>query len=135
MDNATPSTWAMLAGGAVLFIATFLDWQSFGGFGTNAWDRGILGLFLIVIAGIAIAVAVIQAFAPQVQLPQEILTFTPTQAATALGAASFLISFGLLFQFEGFAIGSILAVLGSAAIVVGGVLDQGAVGNEPPRTI
>lgn len=135
MDNASPATWATLVGGAVLFVSTFLAWQSAGGFSLNAWDRGILGLFLIVIAGIVMAVSGIQAFAPQVQLPSEFLTFTPNQAVTALGAVSFLISFGLLFQLEGFAIGSILAVLASAAIVAGHFLDQGTGASEAPRTI
>lgn len=139
MDNASPATWATLVGGAVLFIATFLDWQSFGGGGfsisANAWDRGLLGLFLIAIAGVAIAVAAIQAFAPQVSLPREFLTFSTTQAVTGLGLVALLVSFGLLFIAEGFKIGSILAVLASGAIVAGGFLDQNAAGSEPPRTI
>ena len=127
----------MLGGGVVLLIASFLDWQSLGPFSANAWDRGLFGFFLLVIAGVAIAVSAIGAFAPQVALPDQVLGFTMTQLVTALGAAAFLMSFGLLFQFEGFQIGSILAVLASAAIVAGGVMDAGGTGSadEPRRTI
>ena len=138
MNDLKPSTWAMLGGGVVLLIASFLDWQSLGPFSTNAWDRGLFGFFLLVIAGVAIAVSAIGAFAPQVSLPEQVLGFTMTQLVTALGAAAFLMSFGLLFQFEGFQIGSILAVLASAAIVAGGVMEmRGGAGttDEARRTI
>ena len=138
MNDLKPSALAMLGGGVVLLLASFLDWQSLGRFSANAWDRGLLGFFLLVIAGVAIAVSAIGAFAPQVSLPDQILGFTMTQLVTALGVASFLMSFGLLFQFEGFQIGSILAVLASAAIVAGGVMDMrggAATADEPRRTI
>ena len=137
MDNVKPGALAMIVGGALLLIGSFLDWQSFFGFGQSAWDRGLLGFFLLVIAAIAIAVPAIQSFAPQVNLPNDILGMSMIKIATLVGISAFLISFGLLFIFEGFQIGSILATLGSGAIVVGGHLlenDGGAVGGET-RTI
>jgi hypothetical protein len=139
MDNVKPSTWAMLGGGILLLISSFLDWFKIGGGGfsvsSNAWDRGLLGFFLLLISGVAIAVAVIDAFAPQIQLPDSIIGFTPVQAAMALGTAALVLSFSLLFAFKGFQIGTILAVLSSAAIVVGGHLDNKPAEAEPPRTI
>jgi hypothetical protein len=135
MDNMKPGAIAMLAGGALLLVASFLDWQSFGPFGFNAWDRGLTGLFLLVISGIAIAVPAISTFAPQVSLPSDILGMSPVRVATLLGLSAFLLSFCLLFQIEGFAIGSILAVVASAAIVVGGYLDENQGSSEATRTI
>ncbi len=133
MDSLKPSQIALMAGGLVLLIGSFLDWQSLGPFGFNAWDRGLLGFFLLVISGVAIAVGAIGAFAPQVSLPSDLLGFTPVKFAMALGAAAFLISFGLLFMAEGFKIGSILATLGSAAIAVGGFIDKASPPLPPSR--
>ncbi len=130
MDSIRPGTIATLAGGVVLLIASFLDWQSFGagGFsiGLNAWDRGLTGFFLLVIAGIAIGVAAVDGFAPQVNLPENILDFSRNQLVGALGAAAFVFSFCMLFALEGFQIGTILAVLASAAIVVGARMEDQA---------
>ncbi len=137
MDNVKPGALAMIVGGALLLIGSFLDWQSFFGFGQSAWDRGLLGFFLLVIAAIAIAVPAIQSFAPQVNLPDQVLGMSMLKIATLVGMSAFLISFGLLFIFEGFQIGSILATLGSAAIVAGGYMlesDGGAAAGET-RTI
>ena len=141
MDNIKLPTVAMIGGGALLLLSTFLAWQKFGAgsfsVSTNAWDRSTLsGLFLVVIAVIAIAVPVITNFTPQISLPNDILGFSPTKLVTALGWSAFVISFGLLFQIEGFQIGSILAVLASAAIVAGGVMDDDVAGeSEPTRNI
>lgn len=141
MDNIKPAAAATIGGGAILLISTFLDWQKVGGggfsFSRNAWDRSFLtGLFLLLIAVAAIAVPVITNFAPQVKLPQDVLGFSPARLVTLLGSSAFIISFSLLFQAEGFQIGSILAVLASAAIVAGGFLDGDAVSDsEPTRSI
>lgn len=135
MENMKPGAIAMLAGGVVLLIASFLDWQKLGPFSQSAWDRGLTGLFLLAIAAVAIAVPAIAAFAPQVELPREILGMSLMRFATVLGVSAFIISFSLLFQFEGFQIGSILAVLASAAIVAGGYMEDGTTDSGPARTI
>lgn len=141
MENIKPPLAAMIGGGALLLISTFLAWQKFGGGGfsisSNAWDRSFLtGLFLFAIAVIAMAVPLITNFAPQIALPHDILGFSPTKLVTALGSSAFVISFGLLFQIKGFQIGSILAVVASAAIVAGGLMDDDmADESKPTRSI
>lgn len=145
MNQLRPGAIAMMAGGAVLLIGSFLDWQSFGSgsfsISANAWDRGLLGFFLLLISAVAIGVAAVDAFAPQVNLPEDILGFSKVQLVLVLGFAAFVVSFGLLFLAEGFKIGSILATLGSGAVVAGAIMEAGASpamgsgGAEPPRRI
>lgn len=136
-QQPSPGAIAALIGGVALLIGTFLDWV--GGIGgANIFDYSTLtGLFLIVIAAVGIASGAIAAFAPQVQLPDEMIGFTRDQLVTALGFAAFVLSFSFLFIAEGFQIGSILATLGAAAIAVGGVLQsQGSGGGAtaaPPQ--
>lgn len=129
----------MLAGGAVLLISTFLDWQKvdFGiaSASANAWDRGLSGFFLLIIAGIAIAIAGITAFAPQVDLPGQVMGYTLTQVVMLLGASAFVFSFCMLFAFEGFQIGTILAVLSSAGVAAGAYMENATDAGRPARPI
>jgi len=137
MNSLRPGIIATLAGGVVLLIASFLDWQSFGagGFsiGFTAWDRGLTGFFLLVIAGVAIGFAAVAGFAPQVNLPEDVLGFSRNQLVMALGASTFIFSICMLFANGGFQIGTILAVLASAAIAVGAYMEDQA--EAPSRAI
>ena len=139
MDQTRPGTIAMLAGGAVLLISTFLDWQKvdFGiaSASANAWDRGLSGFFLLFIAGIAMGIAGVTAFAPLVDLPGQVMGSTLTQVVMLLGASALVFSFCMLFAFEGFQIGTILAFASSAAVTAGGYMENTAEADQPPRPI
>ena len=143
MNNVRPSTLAAIVGGALLFIASFLDWFSVGGGGFsisfNLWDQGFQGFFMIVLAIVIVAFAAIPAFAPQVQLPDEILGFSRNQVIMVLGFAAFFLSFAILFRENSAKIGTILSLLASIAVLAGGWMEnQGgatAGSSEPPRTI
>lgn len=125
MNDMRPGAIAVLAGGVVLLISTFLDWR--GPF--TIWEGnlfGLTGFFLFIIAAAVIAVAAIRAFAPQVNLPSEVLGMSLDQAVAGLGIAVVLLTFSLLFADEGAKIGTILALVGAAAITAGGVMEEQA---------
>lgn len=134
-----PGVIAMLAGGAVLFISTFLSWVDFFGFTANVYEGdffGFSGILLLLLSIAIIAVTAIGAFAPQVKLPDEVLGFTMNQLMLTAGFAAFVFGFSTMFR-QGSAFGSILAWLAAAAVVVGAVLEEKAApsaGSEPPRT-
>ncbi len=135
MNQLRPGAIAVLAGGIVLLISTFLNWL--GPF--SAWESnffGLTGLFVFIIGALCAAVAGIRAFAPQVNLPANIAGLSINQAVLGLGAAVFLLTLGLLFRESSAKIGTILALLSSAAIVVGAYLETNAEGTtEPTRAI
>lgn len=121
--NLKPSAIAMLAGGGVLFIATFLNWRSSGPFSANGLDtdfHGLLGVFTMLI-GLAVAGVVAAREFGKVTFPDAILGFTVNQMIVKLGFAAFLMTFGMQFA-DSAAFGVTLAWLASAAIAVGGIL-------------
>ncbi|MGI9601271.1 MAG: hypothetical protein ACR2QE_05275, partial [Acidimicrobiales bacterium] len=126
MNNPRPGALAIMIGGALLFIASFLDFQAIGPFSRNAWDIGLTGFFILLICGVVITIAAIRTFAPQTNLPDNILGLDQNQVVMGLGYAAFLMAFAYLFLPEGFKIGSILALLSSGAIAVGGYLEAQA---------
>lgn len=135
MNNVRPGALTVMIGGALLLIASFLDWFKvdfgFGSASANAWDFGLTGFFLLVLSGVVIAIAAIRSFAPQTNLPQQVLGLTQNQLIMGLGYVAFFLAFASLFRREGFQIGTILALLSSGAIAVGGYLEQQA-GDAPP---
>ena len=54
MDNLKPSQLALIGGGALVLISTFLDWFSVGeaglSFGYSGWETGSFGLLGIFVA-------------------------------------------------------------------------------------
>lgn len=134
MNQLRPGAIAVLAGGVVLLISSFLDWT--GPF--NAWESslfGLTGLFLFVIGAICAAVAAIRAFAPQVNLPGNIVGLSLDQALLGLGVAVLLLALGLLFRDESAKIGTILALLSSIAIIAGSHMETQASGAKAPPSI
>lgn len=139
-DNVKPSTIALIAGGAVLFISTFFAWFSvdtgFGTFSENGISTdggpGLLGVWCLII-GAAVAAGVAATTFANVSLPDRIVGFTREQVYLILGFAAFLITFGRVFAGDT-GIGLWLGVLGSAAIVVGAFMEQneGAGTSSPP---
>jgi hypothetical protein len=139
MENSDikPSTIMLIAGGAVLLLSTFLDWQSEGGFGANGWDTdfyGFHGIFVAVI-GLVIALGVaLQQFA-NVDIPDRILGFDHNQVHLVLGFAAFLITFGNILL-ESVAIGVHLGWIASAVIIAAAIMDMraGATDSAAPTT-
>ncbi len=135
MNQLRPGAIATLAGGVVLLISTFLDWLG----PVSAWNGtifGLTGLFVFIIGALCAAVAGIKAFAPQIKLPENIVGLSLNQAVLGLGASVFILTLSLLFRNDSAKIGTILALLSSAAIVVGAYLEINAEGtSEPTRAI
>ncbi|GJM38391.1 MAG: hypothetical protein DHS20C19_17580 [Acidimicrobiales bacterium] len=129
-NDIKPSTIMLIAGGAVLFISTFLDWISidggefFGDFGANAWETDAFGLLGIICAviGLIIGGGVAATQFGNVSMPDKILGFNHDQLHLILGAEALLITFGLFFRGD-LGIGLILGLLASIAIVVGAFMD------------
>ncbi|MDH4170143.1 MAG: hypothetical protein OEW42_11185 [Acidimicrobiia bacterium] len=142
MNNIRPGALTIMIGGALLFISSFLDWFSFdtrfGSSSANAYNGslfGLTGLFLFVIAAVVIAVAALRSFAPETKLPDDLLGLAQNQVVMALGFSVFVLAFSLLFRENSAKIGTILALLSSGAVVVGGFLEQQAgdpVPSPPP---
>ncbi len=131
MNNLRPGAIALLAGGILLFISTFLDWRT----NTSGLDTdisGLQGLFCLIIGGGIVALVGLTSFG-NVNLPDKVLGFTWNQVYLADGVAAFLITFSLQFaDFTEF--GLVLAWIGAAAIIVGAVLEEraGPTVNTPP---
>ena len=133
--NPRPSVWMLLAGGAVLFLGTFLDWFGSGGFGFNAWETeyfGFLGIF-VALMGLATAVGVgLSTFGGQ-KLPANVLGFTINQIYLMFGFTCSVVTLGFVFAGE-VKFGLILALLGSAAMLVGAFMENQAAAkpSAPP---
>ena len=129
-NNLRPGAIAMLVGGLVLLIAIFLEWSDFGG--GNLWDVSALwGLFALVAAVMAMAIPAIDTWAPQVNLPDEVLGFSMLQWAMIDALFALVISVSLLFSDFFSSTGTILALLASIAILVGGFLESKAHAAAP----
>lgn len=129
MDLKAPAL-LKLGGGALLFIGSFLDWYGVSGYGFSGTDtdfNGLQGIFTLVI-GLAIAgVAALRAFAPQVNIPTEIIGIPTDKLLLMFGVGAFLMCFGGLFISAGSLgpkIGLFLCVLGAALAVGGHVMDS-----------
>ena len=130
-----PGAIAILAGGVVLLISSFLDWR--GPF--NPWDDfffGLTGLFVFVLGALVAVVAAIRAFAPQVNLPGNIAGLTMNEAIFGIGFAVSIYTLGMLFADEGAKGGTILALLSGIAIMAGAYMERDAgTTDEARRTI
>lgn len=109
-------------------LASFLNWFSVGGFGTNGWDFGLLGLFQFVIGAVIVGIALLPAVAPQVNLPDQVAGFSPNQLAMALAVGAFLWNFGLQFE-DNSAIGLFLGWIFAAVTIAGGVMNELGLGG------
>ena len=141
MDNdLEPSTIMLIAGGAVLFISTFLDWFSIGeggfSYGANAWEVnafGFLGIFCAAI-GVVVGGGVAASNFGNVSMPDRMLGFNHDQVHLILSSFALLVTVGLLFRGD-VGIGLILGLLASGVMVAGSFMAmQPADGNgdAPP---
>ncbi len=123
MNNLRPGAIALLGGGLLLFISTFLDWRT-NTSGIDTDFTGLQGLFCLIIGGGIVALVGLTNFG-NVNLPDKVVGLTWNQLYLADGVAAFLITFSLQFaDFTEF--GLVLAWIGAAAIVVGAVLEDRA---------
>lgn len=131
MNNLRPGAIALLAGGALLFISTFLNWggdQS----GISLKARGLQGLICLVIGGGVVLVVTLANFANN-SLSLNVAGLDTNGVLLTLGIAAFLMNFGLQFADES-QVGVLLGWIGAAAIVVGAVLEERetGTGSTPP---
>lgn len=140
-NNVKPSTIMLIAGGAVLFISTFLDWFSVGeggfSFGANAWEVDAFGLLGIMCAAIGILIGggVAASNFGNISMPDRMLGFNHDQVHFILSTFAFLITVGFLFRGD-VGIGLILGLLASGVMVAGSFMDMQAEsgGAEAPPT-
>ncbi|MGI9625140.1 MAG: hypothetical protein ACR2PK_20105 [Acidimicrobiales bacterium] len=135
-----PGQIALMVGGALILISTFLTWFDFGRVTFNAYSGDLLGftgIFLLVLSLVLLVGTGIRTFAPQVNMPDGILGFTPNEIGLFAGFASFLWGFSFLFSDAAETTGALLCAIGGVVAVVGAVLEmRETVGPaEAPRTI
>lgn len=134
-NDIKPSTIMLIAGGAVMFISTFLDWFSSGNFGVNGWETDIFGFqgVFVAIIGLVVAGGVALTTFADVSLPDRVLGFTRTQIYVSLAEAAFLITFGLMFAGDT-GVGLFLGWIAAAVVVAGGIMEMQAEsgGSAPP---
>ena len=118
-----PGEIAIVAGGVVGLIASFLAWVDVGGFSANAWDDGLFPTYTWpALFGVVMAVLVLLTTFGNVALPDRPLGFTWQQIFLVLGFYSVLITFSFLIAGEEFGIGYFLAFLAAIATLVGAVM-------------
>src|SRR4051812_7406691 len=98
-NNPRPSVWMLLAGGAVLFLASFFHWFGVGSYGVNAWETDSFGLvgILVALMGLATAVTVGLTTFAGTKLPADILGFTWNQIYVIFSFACTVVTLGYLF--------------------------------------
>ncbi len=117
----------LLAGGAVVFLASFLHWFGAGSFGYNAWETnafGFVGIF-VAIMGLATAVTVGLTTFAGTKLPADILGFTWNQIYVTFSFACTIVTLGYLFA-GNVKFGLILALIGSASMLAGAFMESQA---------
>ncbi|MDQ1520194.1 MAG: hypothetical protein QOI55_1267 [Actinomycetota bacterium] len=124
MDNKqpTPGEITIMAAGAVMLIASFLDFAG----STNSWGAGAFPIAtLIAIYGIVMAGQIALTKFANVSLPDRVAGFTWEQVHLLLAVFAFLMSIGWLISgISSKGIGLWLLFLGSIALVAGAVLLQ-----------
>ena len=122
-SKLTPGEIAIVAGGAVGLIASFLAWVDVGGYSANAWDDGFFPTYTWpAIFGLVMAALVLLTSFGNVSLPDRPLGFTWQQLFLVMGAFSVLITFSFLIAGEEVGIGFFLAFLAAIAGLVGAVM-------------
>ena len=121
----------IMAGGAVLAIASLLDWVEFIG---KTELFGFQWVFTLLIGAAAAIVVAIKTFS-SVELPDEILGFSLNQIIVALGFGAFMILFGAQFG-ERREIGVLLGWISAAVLTAGAFMEsqQDSGTTAPPTT-
>lgn len=117
----TPAEIAILAGGVVALVGSFLDFAG----ETSAWGSGWFPVVtLIPLYGVVMALHVALTKFASVDLPDRIVGFTWEQLHLVLGFFAALMSLFWLVAAEDTGAGLWLMLLGSIALVVGAVMLQ-----------
>ena len=121
----------IMAGGAVLAIASLLDWVEFF---SKTELFGFQWVFTLLIGAAAAIVVAIKTFS-SVELPDEILGFSLNQIIVALGFGAFMILFGAQFG-ERREIGVLLGWISAAVLTAGAFMEsqQDSGTTAPPTT-
>jgi hypothetical protein len=107
-------------GGAVLIISLFLSWFSEAGFSQTGWETfKFTDIVLFLLGLLAIGYALIELTSAPVTLPVD-----RGRALTVIGIIATTLTLEFLIEGSHQAIGLILAVLASLAILAGGVLAE-----------
>lgn len=127
----------MLVVGVLVLISTFVDWWGSRGFGVNAYDGdifGFTGILLLALSLAVISIAALGLFAPQVNLPAQVVGFSMTDLGLFAGIAAFV--WGLSISVvDGSKGDAVLCLVAGFVIAVGAVLEQRAdntSGATPP---
>jgi hypothetical protein len=133
-SKLTPPNLVILAGGAVMFIASFLPFYKLGSHSDTAWSSGeFLIATLPVLFGLAMAAHIgLVAFA-KLNLPDRVLGLTWTQVHLALGFQAAVMMLCFLVRDPNYGSGSggidrgvglYLMLLAAIALLVGAVMRQ-----------
>ena len=118
-----PGQIAIVAGGAVGLIASFLAWVDVPGGSVNAWDDFLFPTYTWpALFGVVMAALVLLTTFGNVSLPRRVVGFTWDQIYLVLGAFSVLITFSFLIAGEEFGIGYFLGFLAAIAVLAGAVM-------------
>ncbi|MCH7789921.1 MAG: hypothetical protein IH940_10850 [Acidobacteria bacterium] len=130
-SQVRPGAIMIMAGGAVLAIASLLDWVEFIG---KTELFGFQWVFTLLIGAAAAIVVAIKTFS-SVELPDEILGFSLNQIIVALGFGAFMILFGAQFG-ERREIGVLLGWISAAVLTAGAFMEsqQDSGTTAPPTT-
>jgi drug/metabolite transporter (DMT)-like permease len=117
----SPGAWAMIGGGAVTLIGSFLEFAS----DTSAWGTGAFPIVtLIPIYATVVGVLVALKTFGNVNLPAQVLGFTWNQLFLVLGFFAALMSLFWLVAAENTGVGLLLMLIGSVAVAVGAFLTE-----------
>ena len=122
MDTSKPGPLLMMGGGALMVIASFLDWR-LGNSGLSTDSFGLLGIFTLLFGIAIVGVAATRTFAPGVNLPSHILGFSLDKLCVMLAFTVFLWTFGVISG-EVIDAGIHLTWIGAAVATVGGILSM-----------
>jgi hypothetical protein len=125
-SQPTPGEWVIIAAGAVMLIASFLDFVSVGPFGENVWGNGFFPIAtLMVVYGVVMALQIVLTRFANVNLPDRVAGFTWEQVHLVLGVFAALMAIAwLVTDTIDKAIGFWLIFLGSIALAVGAFMLQ-----------
>ena len=136
----SPANIAILAGGVVMLLGSFLTFYKLLSFSTSAWGNGEgFGVFgiatVVVLCGVVMAAQVaLSTFAANVTIPDKVLGLSWDQVHLALGFQAALMMLGFLIRSKGplsFGIGFWLMLLAGIALLAGAIMRVTGAGSTP----
>ena len=121
MDTSKPGPLLMLGGGALMVIATLLDWRGESA-GLSFDSMGLFGIVVLLSGLMIAAVGGIRAFGANVSLPDDIAGFSLDQICLVDAFTAFIWTFALISG-DFVEIGVHLTWLGAAIAATGAALN------------